>query len=127
MKHNDIRARKGEDNIQQAFKKSRFKHSAKNGIVYIVLAFFLCSIGIHNFYAGYLKRGFTQMLLTLSSPFFMFIPLMIVSLWGMGEILFENKSANGEKFGGNRAIILGLRVISVILIVYLFCTRELIL
>ena len=41
------------------------KPTAKNGIVYILLAFFLGAIGIHNLYAKYWKRGFFQFFLAL--------------------------------------------------------------
>ena len=37
---------------------------SKSGAVYIVLAFFTGAIGLHNFYAGYYKRGWTQAILT---------------------------------------------------------------
>lgn len=38
---------------------------SKSGAVYIVLAFFTGAIGLHNFYAGYYKRGWTQAILTI--------------------------------------------------------------
>jgi len=108
-------------------KKTGKQRIAKNGIIYIVLAFFLCTIGIHNFYAGYIKRGFAQMLLTIMSPFFMFIPLLIVSAWGLGEILLVNKDANDIPFTGNKRIIMALRILSVCALCYSLFTTELIL
>lgn len=38
---------------------------AKNGIIYILLAWFVGTIGLHNFYAGYYWRGTVQLFLTL--------------------------------------------------------------
>ena len=57
----------------------------------------------------------------------MFIPLIIVSLWGLGEILFENKDVNNLPFKGNKQIILGLRVLSIFALIYSLFTTELIL
>ena len=83
-----------------------------SGIIYIILAFFVGCIGIHNFYAGYWKRGLSQLALTLISPYMMFIPLLFSALWATLEIFFVNKSANGCYFGGNRVIIWILRVLT---------------
>ncbi|MBR1605683.1 MAG: TM2 domain-containing protein [Alphaproteobacteria bacterium] len=100
---------------------------AKSGIIYVLLAFFLCVIGVHNFYAGYYKKGMAQLVLTLLSPFMMFIPLLLVSLWGMGEMLLVNKSANGSSFRGNTLVIWALRVLGIGIFVYQVMTTELIL
>lgn len=86
----------------------------KSGVVYILLAWFLGTIGIHNFYAGYVVRGTVQLMLTLFSPMFLFIPLIITALWAFVELLFQNKSRGGRRFGGNRMIIRLLRLASVI-------------
>lgn len=99
----------------------------KNGIIYIILAFFLCVIGLHNFYAGYYKKGIIQLMLTLISPFCMYIPLLLVALWGLGELLFVNKSANGLHFSGNTIVIWGLRVLVLLLLLRQFMITELIL
>ena len=44
---------------------------SKNGLVYLLLAYFTGTIGLHNFYAGYYKRGGVQLFLTLIS-FYMY-------------------------------------------------------
>ena len=90
--------------------------SSRSGIVYIVLAFFLGSIGIHNFYAGYWKRGLIQFLCALISPYMMFLPLMFTAIWALMELLFVNKDAKGVFFRGNRKIILILRLLSVLVL-----------
>ena len=100
---------------------------AKNGIIYVILAYFTCVIGLHNFYAGYYKRGFAQLALTIISPFMMFIPLLIVSLWGLGEMLLVNTGANGVKFSGNQTIIWLLRGAGIAFLIYSAMTTELIL
>lgn len=90
------------------------KKVAKNGIIYILLAWFLGAIGLHNFYAGYVGRGITQLLMTLLSWLFMFIPLLIVAIWVFFELLFVGKGANDLPFRGNRGVILGLKIIAVL-------------
>lgn len=100
---------------------------AKSGIIYVILAFFACVIGLHNFYAGYYKKGIAQLVLTLISPFTMFVPLLIVALWGLGEMLFVNKSARGVPFSGNIWVIWGLRIMGIGLLIYQLMTAELIL
>ena len=100
---------------------------AKSGIIYVLLAFFACVIGLHNFYAGYYKKGIVQIILTVISPFMMFVPLLIVAFWGMGEMLFVNKSANGVSFRGNFGIIWMLRLAGIGFLIYQLATTELIL
>ena len=89
---------------------------AKNGIIYILLAWFVGTIGLHNFYAGYYWRGTVQLFLTLVSWLFMFIPLLFVAIWVLLELLFINKSAEGIPFTGNRRVILLLRVLAVVML-----------
>ena len=100
---------------------------AKSGIIYVVLAFFACVIGLHNFYAGYYKRGIVQLVLTIMSPFMLFVPLLIVAFWGVLEMLFVNKSANGVPFRGSLMIRWGLRLLGLAFLVYQLATTELIL
>ena len=89
-----------------------------NGIVYIVLAFFLGTLGVHNFYAKYWKRGIIQLFLTLVAQFVMYIPLLFTSLWAELELLFVNRDSNGKIFKGSRKIVWILRVVSVIVLVW---------
>lgn len=103
------------------------EHYQKSGVIYVLLAFFTCVIGLHNFYAGYYKKGIVQLVLTLVSPLFMFVPLLVVALWGMGEMLFVNKSANGVAFSGNFWVIWSLRAVGIIILIYQLMTTEMIL
>ena len=105
----------------------RFAQGSKSGVVYVLLAFFACVIGLHNFYAGYYKKGICQLVLTLISPMCLYVPLLIVALWGMGEMLFVNKSANGQDFSGNLWLIWGLRLTGIGVLIYQLMTVELIL
>lgn len=89
-------------------------YRAKSGIIYIVLAWFLGVTGIHNFYAGYFWKGLCQLLLSLTSWLFMFIPLLIVAIWVLGELLFVGRDAYGIPFKGNKKVIIGLRILAIV-------------
>lgn len=97
---------------------------AKNGFVYIALAFFLGAVGIHNFYDGYWKRGAVQFLLSLMAPYMMFTPLLFTSIWAMLELLFVNKGANGVLMTGNHAVIVGLRILAVFTVLMFALSAE---
>lgn len=90
---------------------------AKNGITYIVLAWFLGTLGLHNFYAGYWGRALVQLSLTLVSPWFLYIPLLIVAVWVFGELLFVNNGPHHIPFKGNRKIIMLLRITAVVVFI----------
>lgn len=87
---------------------------AKSGVVYILFAWFFGVVGVHNFYAGFWIRGLIQLILTLTSWLFMYIPLIFVALWAFGELLFQNRDAKGLLMTGNRSVILGLRIAAII-------------
>lgn len=97
-----------------------------SGIIYIILSFLLGCIGMHNFYAGYWKRGLSQLALTLISPYMMFIPLLFAALWAELEIFFVNKSANGCYFSGNRIIIWAIRILSVIILTWAALSTDMV-
>lgn len=84
--------------------------AAKNGIIYILLGWFLGTIGLHNFYAGYIWRGVCQLVLTATSWLFLFIPLLFTALWAFLEVMLVNYGANGLFFKGDRRIIWALRL-----------------
>ena len=92
--------------------------SSVNGIVYIVFAFLLGALGIHNFYAKYWKRGVVQFLLTISAPFLLFFPLIFTSMWAEVELLFQNRDKNGRLFSGSRRVIWLLRLMSIVSLVW---------
>ena len=98
--------------------------SSKNSIVYVILAFWVGCIGIHNFYAGYWKRGLLQLLLTLVSPYMMFVPLLFTSVWALIELLFVNRAADGSVMSGNRKIVFGLRALTIISLLWFASVSE---
>ncbi len=99
---------------------------AKSGVIYILLAFFLGTIGIHNLYAGYAKRGWTQAILTITSPLFAFLPLLLTAAWAWGELFVVNKSADGVFFKGSKVVICGLRILSIIVFVWMWQNADLV-
>ncbi|MCH2176224.1 MAG: TM2 domain-containing protein [Lentisphaeria bacterium] len=67
---------------------------AKSKVVAIVLAFFLGSLGIHNFYLGYTKKGVIQLILGVVSCG------LISAIWALVDIIMIatgsiNADANG--------------------------------
>ena len=98
----------------------------KNGIVYILLAFFLGSLGLHNFYAGYWGRALSQLCLTLIAPWFLYIPMIFVSVWVLLELLFVGKGANGVSFSGKRSVIIGLKAATVVILALAFSYSSLV-
>ena len=69
----------------------------KSRLIYILLALFLGSLGIHNFYAGYSGKGTIQLLLSLFL-FWLIIPIIIVFIWVIVDIITVTKDANGTPF-----------------------------
>lgn len=92
----------------------------KNGVVYVLLAWFLGTLGIHNFYAGYNGKALTQLVLTLFSWVLFFVPLAIVSVWAFVEMLVVNKDEKGCEFGGDKKVVTALRVIAVVFVATAF-------
>ncbi|MFN7020658.1 MAG: NINE protein [Phycisphaerales bacterium] len=64
--------------------------------VYILLALFLGTLGIHNFVAGYTGRGVAQLLITLFT-FWLIIPLIAVWIWVLVEICTVTHDRRGVR------------------------------
>ncbi len=67
----------------------------KSRLAYILLAVFLGSLGIHNFYAGYTGRGIAQLLISLLS--FSLLSLF-VWIWALVEACTVTKDAKDVPF-----------------------------
>ena len=78
---------------QRVLNDRKEKVRSKNGLVYLLLAYFTGTIGLHNFYAGYYKRGGVQLFLTLISFYMYYIPLLVTAFWALAEFLFNDESA----------------------------------
>ena len=98
--------------------------SSVNGIVYALLAFFLGTLGVHNFYGRYWKRGLVQLFLTIIAQYALYIPLLFTSLWAEMELLLVNRDPKGRLFKGSRKIIWFLRLGSVVILVWGFMSIK---
>jgi TM2 domain-containing membrane protein YozV len=67
----------------------------KDRIAYVLLAVFLGSLGIHNFFAGYKKNAVIQLVITLVSCGFAALPIWI---WAIVEACTVTKDADGVDF-----------------------------
>lgn len=70
--------------------------AAKSRIAYILLGIFLGYFGIHNFFAGYMKRAIIQLLITLLLGWLVF-PAIAVWIWVIIEICTVDTDANGVR------------------------------
>lgn len=70
---------------------------AKSRLIYILLALFLGSLGIHNFYAGYTKHGIIKLVLTLCLSWLV-VPAIAVFVWCIIEIIKVKADAAGTPF-----------------------------
>lgn len=71
--------------------------SDKTRVAYILLAFFLGGLGVHNFYAGRTGRGVVQLLITLFTGW-LIVPLFFVFIWVVVEMITVTKDGRGLAF-----------------------------
>lgn len=64
-------------------------------MIFVLLGIFLGYFGVHNFYAGYVKRGTMQLCVTALSCFY---GAAISWPWAIIEICMVNKDAEGNQF-----------------------------
>jgi TM2 domain-containing membrane protein YozV len=67
----------------------------KTRVLFVLLGIFLGALGVHNFYAGYAKKGAIQLCLTLLTCFY---GAAISWPWAIIEICVINKDAEGNQF-----------------------------
>jgi TM2 domain-containing membrane protein YozV len=67
----------------------------KTRVLFVLLGIFLGALGVHNFYAGYTKKGAIQLCLTLLTCFY---GAAISWPWAIIEICVINKDAEGNQF-----------------------------
>ena len=60
--------------------------NAKNKIIAIILAVFLGTFGVHNFYLGYISKGIAQLLLSTIGACIIIGPI-ITSVWVIVEVI----------------------------------------
>ena len=126
MTQEEIQQKIKERDALKIVQRHRFEEPAKSGIVYIFLAFFLGTIGVHNFYIGRYKSGFAELLLSLTSWLFMFIPLLLVAGWVLGEMLFINHDAKGRPFLENKAVLYAVRIVLIGVLIWYYQSANII-
>jgi len=67
----------------------------KTRVLFVLLGIFLGALGVHNFYAGYTKKGAIQLCLTLLTCFY---GAAVSWPWAIVEICVINKDAEGNQF-----------------------------
>ena len=67
----------------------------KSRLAFILLGIFLGSFGIHNFYAGYTKRGVAQLCLTV---FTFFYGSIVTWIWAVVEVCSVDRDKNNVAF-----------------------------
>ena len=67
----------------------------KTRVIFVLLGIFLGVFGVHNFYAGYVKKGSIQLCVTLLSCFY---GAVVSWIWAIIEICTVNKDAEGTQF-----------------------------
>ncbi len=110
------------DKQKKALLDAQIGASASSGqkqqLIYVLLAFFCGSLGIHNFYAGYKGRGIAQLVLTVLSPLTLFLSFFCVEIWVIVNIFRINKDASGKDFLPCRGAQLALGWIKIVLDVF---------
>jgi len=67
----------------------------KTRVIFVLLGIFLGVFGVHNFYAGYAKKGTIQLCVTLLTCFY---GAAISWVWAIIEICTVNQDADGTQF-----------------------------
>jgi TM2 domain-containing membrane protein YozV len=67
----------------------------KDRVIYVILAIFLGSLGIHNFFAGYKRNAIIQLIITLATCF---IASFVTWIWAVIEACTVTKDADGVDF-----------------------------
>ncbi len=68
---------------------------AKSRLAFILLGIFLGSFGVHNFYAGYWKRGLAQVIVTVGTVFYGSFATWI---WALVEVCTVDHDRNNISF-----------------------------
>jgi TM2 domain-containing membrane protein YozV len=67
----------------------------KSRVVFVLLGIFLGIFGVHNFYAGYVKKGVIQLCLTLMTCFY---AAVVSWVWAIVEICIVDQDMDGIQF-----------------------------
>ncbi len=67
----------------------------KTRVVFVLLGIFLGIFGVHNFYAGYVRKGVAQLCTTLFTCFY---GAIVSWIWAIAEVCIVSKDADGVQF-----------------------------
>ncbi len=81
--------------IQMAWLAPAAGPRKKSRLTFILLGVFLGEFGIHNFYAGYVKRGMFQLALTVLTLFY---GSVVTWIWAIVEICTVDRDSHNETF-----------------------------
>lgn len=70
-------------------------HPAKSRITFILLGIFLGALGVHNFYAGYVRKAAAQLCLSLFSCFY---ASFVSWIWAIIEVCTVTEDSEGIQF-----------------------------
>ncbi len=75
-----------------------YAYPPKERIIYVLLALFLGTFGVHNFYAGYSNTAVKQLLVTILTGWIFGIGVLITYIWAIVDIIQVTQDANGVPF-----------------------------
>ena len=67
----------------------------KSRVAFVMLAIFLGALGVHNFYAGYIKKGVIQCCITVFTAFF---ASPIIWIWAIVEACMTDRDSDDVAF-----------------------------
>jgi TM2 domain-containing membrane protein YozV len=68
--------------------------AAKSRTTYILLALFLGTLGVHNFFSGHTKHGFIKLGLLVACG----LGLLVNPIWSIVEMITVKQDAQGVQF-----------------------------
>ena len=70
-------------------------HPPKSRVTFVLLGIFLGALGVHNFYAGYIRKAVFQLFLTLLTCFYGSI---VSWIWAVVEVCIVKQDSEGVQF-----------------------------
>lgn len=70
-------------------------HPPRSRVTYVLLGVFLGALGIHNFYAGYVKKAVAQLCISLFTCFYGSI---VSWIWAVFEVCTVHQDSEGVQF-----------------------------
>ena len=70
-------------------------HPPKSRITFILLGIFLGALGVHNFYAGYVRKAAAQLCLSLFTCFY---ASFVSWIWAIVEVCTVTEDSEGIQF-----------------------------